>query len=130
LTIIPAYRVNAVVEVPWGAHPTEVLGYYNVDTFMYNDLFSTAAASEDGLKAWMDEWVYGCPDRAAYIEHYIRRFGLETLNELRARPFYSAPANYGAAFTSHWDRDGKERSMGVTLPELEKILKERGKLYE
>ncbi len=40
LTIIPAYRVNAVVEVPWGAHPTEVLGYYNVDTFMYNGLFT------------------------------------------------------------------------------------------
>jgi glutaconate CoA-transferase subunit A len=130
LTIIPAYRVNAVVEIPWGAHPTEVLGYYNVDTFMYNGLFSTAAASEDGLKDWMDEWIYGCPDRMAYIDHYIQRFGVETLNELRARPLYSAPANYGAAFTSHWDRDGRERSMGVTLPQLEKILKERGKMYE
>jgi hypothetical protein len=27
LTIIPAYRVDAVCEIPWGAHPTEVLGY-------------------------------------------------------------------------------------------------------
>jgi glutaconate CoA-transferase, subunit A len=27
LTIIPVYRVNAVVEVPWGAHPTEVLAH-------------------------------------------------------------------------------------------------------
>jgi len=130
LTIIPAYRVNAVVEAPWGAHPTEVLGYYNVDTFMYNGLFSAAAATADGLAAWMDEWVYSCPDRAAYIDHYIQRFGVETLNELRARPFYSAPANYGAAFTSHWARDGRERSMGVTLPQLEQLLKERGKVYE
>src|SRR5208337_5473567 len=30
-TIIPAYRANAVVEMPWGAHPTEVVGYYNAD---------------------------------------------------------------------------------------------------
>jgi len=130
LTIIPAYRVNAVVEAPWGAHPTEVLGYYNVDTFMYNGLFSSAAATAEGLAAWMDEWVYNCPTRASYINHYIQRFGSEALDELRAKPFYSAPANYGAAFDSHWDRDGRERSMGVTLPELEKILKERGKVYE
>lgn len=55
LTIIPAYRVNAVVEVPWGAHPMEVLGYYNLDFFMYNGLFTSAAATADGLKAWMEE---------------------------------------------------------------------------
>jgi glutaconate CoA-transferase subunit A len=130
LTIIPAYRVNAVVEAPWGAHPTEVLGYYNVDTFMYNGLFTSAAASADGLKAWMDEWVYGCPDRSSYIDRYIKKFGSAALDELRAKPFYSSPANYGSAFTSRWDREGKERSMGVTLPQLEKLLQERGKVYE
>ena len=130
LTIIPAYRVNAVVEVPWGAHPTEVLGYYNLDYFMYNGLFSTAAATADGLKAWMDEWVCGCANRAAYIDHYIRQFGSAALDEIKAKPLYSAPANYGAAFHSRWDREGKERSMGVTRAQLEVLLKERGKLYE
>ena len=69
LTIIPAHRVAAVVEVPWGAHPTEVLGYYNMDRFMYG-LFMAAAATRDGLKAWMDEWVFGCADRQAYLKHY------------------------------------------------------------
>jgi glutaconate CoA-transferase, subunit A len=130
LTIIPAYRVDAVVEVPWGAHPTEVLGYYNLDFFMYNGLFTTAAASAEGLKAWMEEWIYHCPDRASYIDHYIEKFGSTALEELRAKPFYSAPANYGAAFSSRWDREGRERSLGVTLPQLEQLLKERGKLYE
>ena len=130
LTIIPAYRVNAVVEVPWGAHPTEVLGYYNLDFFMYNGLFASAAASADGLKAWMDEWIYECPDRASYIDHYIERFGSSALDELKAKPFYSAPANYGSAFTSRWDREGRERSMGVTRVQLEQLLKERGKFYE
>jgi len=130
LTIIPAYRVNAVIEVPWGAHPTEVLGYYNVDSFMYNTLFASAAATAEGLKAWMDEWVYGCPNRAAYIDHYIEKYGSDSLDSIRAKPFYSAPADYGSAYSSHWDEKGKERSMGVTLEELETILKERGKLYE
>lgn len=129
LTIIPGYRVNAVVEVPWGAHPTEVLGYYNLDFFMYNGLFASAAASEDGLKAWMDEWVYGCPDRAVYIDHYIQRFGSAALKALRAKPFYSAPANYGAAFLSRWDHQGRERNLGITREEMELILRERGKVY-
>ncbi|MBU4055305.1 MAG: hypothetical protein KKA41_13135 [Proteobacteria bacterium] len=129
LTLIPAYRVDAVVEVPWGAHPTEVLGYYNIDFFMYA-LFSQANRTGDGLKAWMDEWIYGCENRAAYIDHYILKFGSNPLNGITAKAFYSAPANYGSAFSSRWDRNGKERSMGLTLPELEQTLKERGKFYE
>jgi glutaconate CoA-transferase subunit A len=129
LTIIPAHRVNAVVEVPWGAHPTEVLGYYNRDSSMYS-LFIKADTTADGLKAWMDEWVYGCADRAAYIDRYIQKFGSAVLDGIRAKAFYSAPANYGSAFTTRWDRDGRERNMGMTMEEFETILKERGKLYE
>lgn len=129
LTIIPGFRVDAVVEVPWGAHPTEVLGYYNMDQLMYG-LFQMADMTEDGLRAWMDEWIYGCETREAYIDRYVERYGSGILDGLRAKAYYSAPANYGAAFTSRWDRDGRERAMGVTLEELEGILKERGKLYE
>ena len=129
LTIIPAYRVNAVVEVPWGAHPTEVLGYYNIDSAMYG-LFMMADATAEGLKAWMDEWVFGCENRTAYLERYIGKFGTKSLDAIRAKPYYSAPANYGAAVTSRWDRDGREIFTGLTLPELEAILKERGKFYE
>jgi glutaconate CoA-transferase, subunit A len=129
LTILPAHRVDAVVEVPWGANPTEVLGYYNLDQFMYG-LFLVADSTEEGLKSWMDEWVYGCENRAAYIDHYVRKFGSKILDDIRCKPFFSAPANYGSAFTSRWDREGRERAMGLTLPEFEKVLKERGKLYE
>lgn len=129
LTIIPAYRVNAVCEVPWGANPTEVLGYYNMDQLMYG-LFMMMAGKADGMKAWMDEWVFGCEDRRAYINHYIRKFGSENLEGIRCKSFYSAPANYGSAFTSRWDGEGRERAMGVTLAELEDILRKRGKLYE
>jgi glutaconate CoA-transferase subunit A len=129
LTILPAYRVDAVVEVPWGAHPTEVLGHYNLDFFMYG-LFMMADSSADGLKAWMDEWVYGCENRTAYMDRYVQRFGSSVLDGIKAKAFYSAPANYGSAFTSRWDRNGRERNMGLTMEELEKTLKERGKLYE
>ncbi len=129
LTIIPAFRVNAVVEIPWGAHPTEVLGYYNRDRSFYG-MFMKANATDEGAKAWMEEWVYGCSDWEAYLDHYARKFGTGVLSKLRAKAFYSAPANYGSAFTSVWDENGRERTMGVTLEEMEKILKERGMLYE
>ncbi|HEU5161779.1 MAG TPA: CoA-transferase [Thermoanaerobaculia bacterium] len=129
LTIIPAFRVDAVVEVPWGAHPTEVLGYYNFDSAMYG-LFTKADATGEGLQAWMDEWVYGCEDRAAYIDRYIGKFGSAVLDHLKAKPCYSAPANYGAAVTSRWDREGREIFTGLTLPEIEAVLEERGQLYE
>lgn len=129
LTLLPAYRVDAVVEVPWGAHPTEVLGHYNLDFFMYG-LFMMADSTAGGLKTWMDEWIYGCENRAAYVDRYIQRFGSSVLDGIRAKPFYSAPANYGSAFTTRWDREGRERYMGLTMEELEKTLKERGKLYE
>ncbi len=129
LTIIPAYRVDAVVEIPWGAHPTEVLGYYNIDPFMYG-LFMMSDATSDGLKSWMDEWIYGCVNRAAYLDRYIGRFGSEILDGIKAKAYYSAPANYGSAFTTRWDREGRERFMGLTMEELEKTFQERGKLYE
>ncbi len=128
LTLIPAYRVNAVVEVPWGAHPTEVLGYYNLDRAMYA-MFFMMDTTGDTLKLWMDEWVYGCPNRQAYMDHYIATYGSENLDAIRAKPYFSSPANYGAAYTSSWDNNGLERTMGVTLEEMEKMMEERGMLY-
>jgi glutaconate CoA-transferase subunit A len=129
LTIIPAFRVNAVIEIPWGAHPTEVLGFYNQDRLMYG-LFVTAAATQEGMEAWMDEWVYQCPDREAYLTRYIQKFGSGILQNIRARSYFSSPANYGSAFTSMWDDNGQERSLGITREELEGILKDKGLLYE
>jgi glutaconate CoA-transferase subunit A len=129
LTLIPAYRVDAVIEIPWGASPTEVIGYYNLDRFMFS-LFAMACGDAKAMQAWIDEWVFGCNDREAYIDHYVHKFGSVTLNSVRAKAFYSAPANYGSAFTSIWDAEGRERNMGVTMEEFEKFLKEKGALYE
>ena len=93
-------------------------------------LFSMACGDAKTLQAWMDEWVFGCKDREAYIDHYTQKFGSGTLDGFRAKAFYSAPANYGAAFTSIWDVEGRERNMGVTMEEFEKFLKEKEALYE
>lgn len=129
LTLIPSYRVDAVMEIPWGANPTEVIGYYNLDRFMFS-LFAMACGDAKAMQAWMDEWVFGCKDREAYIDRYAQKFGSGTLDSIRAKAFYSAPANYGSAFTSIWDGEGRERNMGVTMEEFETFLKDKGALYE
>ena len=128
-TIIPAFRADAVIEVPWGAHPTEVVGHYNQDKLMWG-LFIMAAAREQSLEQWMDEWIFGCRDREAYLDRYMEKFGSGRLQKLVAKPFYSSPANYGAAFHSTWDQDGKDRTTGLTMQEIEDLLEERGLLHE
>jgi glutaconate CoA-transferase subunit A len=128
-TIIPAHRVNAVIEMPWGAHPSDVVGYYNADRIAFA-VFMMALQSEKATQDWLAEWIYGCKDHEAYLKHHIDRYGFNTLNALKARAFYSAPANYGAAFTSVWDDKDRERTLGITLTELEDFMKEKGVLYE
>ena len=127
-TIIPAFRTQAVIEVPWGAHPTEVLGHYNRDRKFYG-LFTTAAKAEDTMKAWMDEWVYGCEDRAAYLAHYHNVFGGENLEMIKAKKYMSTPVNYGTDHTSPWDAEDKARNLGLTLEEIEELMAERGMLH-
>lgn len=124
-TIIPGFRVDAVVEMPWGAHPSDVVGYYNSD-WLGLVVFYQALQTEAGIKDWIEEWIFGCPDHNAYIKHYVERAGVEMLNSLKAKAFYSAPANYGSAFTSVWDDQQHERMMGVTKEELETFMKDKG----
>ncbi len=128
-TIIPAFRTDAVIEVPWGAHPTEVVGHYNQDRLMYG-LFMLAAADGDRLQEWMDEWIFRCHDRPAYIDHYADKFGSDRLQKLVAKPFYSAPADYGSAFHTAWDENGQDRATGMTMAEIEGLLDEKGLLYD
>ena len=93
-------------------------------------MMDLANRSEEGFRAWMQEWVYDLPSRAAYLEHYVERFGKEFLDRIKARPYYSAPVNYGSAFTSMWDDEGKMLLFGMTMEEFENLLEERGLLID
>lgn len=124
-TIVPSFRVDAVIEEPLGAHPAEIVGYYNLDMLFWA-MMDLSNKTEAGFRGWMDEWIYKLPDRASYIEHYIERFGKTPLDNLRARPYYSSPINYGSAYTSMWKDDGTARILGVTMDEYLKILEDRG----
>ncbi len=127
LTIVPAHKVCAVVECPLGAHPSEILGHYDYD-FPFRALFFGSCSNPEGAKAWMDEWIYNVADRSEYIEHYIRRFGQNTLDAFRAKPFKSVPADYGSTFSLDWDENGYSRNMGINMDEFVAMLDEKGAL--
>jgi len=93
-------------------------------------LINAAVCSEAGLASMFDEWVYGLPDRAAYMKHYIEVFGQRSLDRFRARSYYSAPANYGVAFSSGWDTNGLALSLGVDMKGLEQLIEEKGELVD
>lgn len=79
-TIVPGFRVAAVVEEPWGAHPSPLQGYYGHDRDFYVD-YSKATKEPAESRKWMKEWVYDVPHRSAYVS----RLGEKRLNELRVK---------------------------------------------
>jgi glutaconate CoA-transferase subunit A len=93
-TIVPGYKVCAVVEEPLSAHPKAMYGFYD-DDLAYRIYFEQCTYDDEKTKAWMDEWVYGVKNRQEYIEHYIEKFGYSKLMRLKLKPFYSASVNYG-----------------------------------
>ncbi len=90
-TVIPSLIVDALVHEPYGAHPSYVQGYYDRDNVFYL-AWDEISRDEAATQAWLDEWVYGVPDRAAYLE----KLGPETWERLAPGEAMAAPVNYGA----------------------------------
>jgi glutaconate CoA-transferase subunit A len=89
-TLIPGLIVDAVVCEPYGAHPSYVQGYYDRDNPFYL-AWDTVSREQATTEAWLQEWVYGVPDRAAYRQ----KLGQERLASLAPGEFMAEPVNYG-----------------------------------
>jgi glutaconate CoA-transferase subunit A len=83
-TILPGFRVDAVVKNPMGAHPGAVSGYYYKDSHFFA-LTGMPLTSWETAKRFIDEWVMGPTDRAAYMEHYLEVFGSKLLDEMMVK---------------------------------------------
>ncbi|HET7266227.1 MAG TPA: CoA-transferase [bacterium] len=79
-TVIPFFAVDAVVEAPYGAYPHEMYGRYDAD-LEHIDAYAKRVAAEGvaGVRAYLDEWVYG-PETA---EAYFAKFGADRLERQR-----------------------------------------------
>lgn len=88
-TLVPGFRVDAVVVEPFGAHPSYVQGYYDRDNDFYQR-WEEISRDPDSLRRYLEEWVYGVSGR----EEYRRRLA-GTWERLRARSALCEPVNYG-----------------------------------
>ncbi len=84
---IPFFAVDAVVHVPYGAHPTACYGFYDYDAQHLN-AYRELASDDARFAAYLDEYVTGVSDHAEYLE----KIGVEALERIRAvPPFGYAP---------------------------------------
>jgi glutaconate CoA-transferase, subunit A len=89
-TVIPGAVVDAVVEEPFGCHPSFAQGYYDRDNRFYLE-WDRIAKEQASLDAWLDEWVYGLANHREYVE----KFGDAYWDALRPGPAPSGEVDYG-----------------------------------
>mgnify|MGYP000037780601 CR=1 FL=1 len=78
---IPGFCVDAVVHCPYGAHPTQLYGYYDYDT-PYLKEYDRASRTDEGFHAFMENYVYGVKNHREYLE----KIGAGRLMDLRVTP--------------------------------------------
>jgi glutaconate CoA-transferase subunit A len=79
-TVIHGFRVSHVVHLPFGAHPTSVYRAYDYDA-EHIKLYVESTNTPEGLKAYLDKYVYGVKDHWEYLE---RIGGFKRLQDLKA----------------------------------------------
>jgi len=88
-TLIPCFYADAVIKVPYGAHPNNMPGMYYVDIdHMRHYIAAARDASGGDLKRYFETYIYG----VEHFEEYLEKIGgkkklryLEDLEHLRVR---------------------------------------------
>lgn len=78
---LPPFFVDAIVKVPYGAHPTACFNFYDYDPKHLN-LYRKMAEDDSLFLEYLDEWVYGVKSHEAYLA----KLGTATLLGIRANP--------------------------------------------
>ena len=78
-TFLPGFMVDAVVEVPFGAHPTSFNPRYGYDTAFHQEWIAVARDPE-GAELWMERYIYEPDTQEEYLD---RVGGVSRLEELK-----------------------------------------------
>lgn len=76
---LPHFFVDAIVRVPYGAHPTATYAFYDSDAKHLN-FYKKMAKDDETWKAYLDEWVYGVQSH----EQYLEKLGATALLAIKA----------------------------------------------
>ena len=83
LNTIPGIVVDAVVHVPYGAHPSQVYNYYDYDKKFYLD-YDAASKTKESFNSFLKEWVLDLKDHRQYLD----KLGGWRLIDLKTVPGY------------------------------------------
>ena len=76
-TFVPGFIVDAVCEVPYGAHPYGLVGCYRSDVpFLSN--YNSSSKTKRGFDEWTKEWIFDIKTR----EEYLEKLGRKRIEEL------------------------------------------------
>ncbi len=76
---LPGFMVDAVCEVPYGAHPYGLYGFYDIDEEFQKD-YAQASRTQEGFDLWAKEWLFESQGRAGYL----RKLGAARLKRITA----------------------------------------------
>ena len=82
---VPFFRVDAIVHVPYGTHPTACHGYYDYDPQHYALYAQAARGGAEAFQEYLDTYVYGVQDHWDYLD---RIGGTKRLSYLKADPAF------------------------------------------
>ncbi len=74
---LPAFMVDAVCEVPYGAHPYGLFGFYDLDDPFQKE-YARMSRTQKGFDDWAREWIFGLDGR----EEYLNKVGDARLKEI------------------------------------------------
>ena len=78
---LPSFFVDAIVKVPYGAHPTSCFNFYDYDP-MHLNMYHEIAGDDLRFKEYLDAWVYGTHS----WEEYLEKVGVERILAIKADP--------------------------------------------
>jgi glutaconate CoA-transferase, subunit A len=81
LTILPGLLVDALVHLPYGAHPTGVYGYYDHDAAHLGEYYQ-ASRDREATDGYLRRWVFEMEDHWSYLD----AIGMSSLLRLRVDP--------------------------------------------
>jgi glutaconate CoA-transferase subunit A len=78
---LPPFLVDAIVKVPYGAHPTACYLFYDYDA-KHLKMYKSIAKDEETFRRYLAEWVLGVKSH----DEYLNRIGGAGLISIKANP--------------------------------------------
>lgn len=78
---LPSFFVDAIVKVPYGAHPTACFNFYDYDP-VHLTMYRQMAVDDQRFGEYLDAWVYG----VRTWEDYLSKVGIDRILEIKADP--------------------------------------------